>query len=240
MLTSGPTQPLSIAMKKLFLPLLVVFFSAGATRLAAAVDRADLVARVESCEAVLQEFQREPRIAVPASVLAKAKAIVIVNQFKAGFIFGVKDGYGVVMVKKPSGHWSVPVLISAGEASLGLQVGATSIETIYIITDDATPRLLFKDRFRVGVDAKAVIGPKAAEAENPEYKVLNAPVLIYTKSAGVFAGATVKAGYISRNDEANFTLYRTQYTLPELLYSDWVTPPDEVQPLMKLVQQIAP
>lgn len=226
-------------MKKLFLPLLLALFSAGVVPLMAA-DHADYVKRVDSCWAVLQEFQRDPRIAVPASVLARAKAIVITNQFKAGFIFGVKEGYGVIMVKKPSGEWSLPVLLSAGEASVGLQLGASSIETIFIITDDATPRLLFKQRFRVGVDAKAVIGPKAAEAQNPEYKIIDAPVLVYTRSAGVFAGATIKAGYISRNDDANFSLYNTQYTLPELLYSDWVKPTDEVKGLMDEVKKIAP
>lgn len=225
-------------MKKFLLPLLAAFLSAAP--LVAAVDRADLVARVGSCEAVLQEFQRDPRLAVPASVLAKAKAIVIVNQFKAGFIFGVKEGYGVIMVKKSTGKWSLPVLIGAGEASLGLQLGATSIETVYILTDDATPRLLFNERFRIGVDAKAVIGPKAAEAVNPEYKVIDTPVLVYTRSTGLFAGATIKAGYIARNDEANFTLYHTLHTLPELLYSDWVAAVPEVQPLMNFMQKIAP
>jgi lipid-binding SYLF domain-containing protein len=227
-------------MKKFLLPLLAALLSISAAHRAAAADRAELVTRVDSCWAVLQEFQRDPRIAIPASVLAKAKALIIVNQFKAGLILGVKNGYGVVLVKKPSGQWSVPVLISAGETSLGLQLGASSVETIYVITDDATPRLLFNQRFRVGVDAKAVIGPKAAEAQNPEYKIIDAPVLVYTRSAGVFAGATIKAGYISRNDEANFSLYHTQYTLPEILYSDWVQPIPEVQDLMNFVKQIAP
>ena len=45
---------------------------------------------------------------------------------------------------------------------------------------------------------------------------------------------------ISRNDKANFDLYTTGYTMPELLYSDWVQPPKEVQPLMALVQKLAP
>lgn len=227
-------------MKKILLPLLVALFATGTASFGAAVDRANLVKRVESCEAVLREFQRDPRIAVPANVLAAAKAIVIVNQFKAGFILGVKDGYGVIMVKQSSGRWSVPVLLSAGEASVGLQIGASAVETIYIITDDATPRLLFKQRFRVGIDAKAVIGPKAAEAVNPDYKIIDAPVLVYTRSAGVFAGATFKAGFISRDDEANFSLYNTQYALPELLYSNWVTAPADVKPLIDLMQKIAP
>jgi lipid-binding SYLF domain-containing protein len=57
---------------------------------------------------------------------------------------------------------------------------------------------------------------------------------------GLFAGATVKAGYLTRDDTANRSFYSTTYTLPEILYSDWITPSPEVQPLMAYVQQIAP
>jgi lipid-binding SYLF domain-containing protein len=165
---------------------------------------------------------------------------MVLSQFKAGFIFGVKGGYGILMVRKPGGRWSLPVLIDASEASLGVQVGAKTVETVFIITDDATPRLLFANRFNIGVDAKAVAGPSSAEYENDAEKVFIAPVLVYTRSVGLFAGATVKAGHVQRNDPANFTLYGTTYTMPELLYSDWVTPPAEVQPLMAYVQQLAP
>jgi lipid-binding SYLF domain-containing protein len=227
-------------MKKLFLLCAVALFTAQLGAEPASSKREDLITRVETCEAILQEFMYRPATAIPASVLQSAHAIVILNQFKAGFLFGVKDGYGVVLAKKPDGRWSLPVLISAGEASFGLQLGAKSVETILIITDDATPRLLFNHRFNIGVDAKAVAGPKAAEVESDNRPIIDAPVLVYTKSAGLFAGATVKAGYISRNDDANRILYNTQYTMPELLYSDWVTPPPEVRPLMDLVQKIAP
>jgi lipid-binding SYLF domain-containing protein len=173
-------------------------------------------------------------------VWQKARAVMILSQFKAGFIFGVKGGYGVLMVKKPNGRWSLPVLIDASEASLGLQVGAKSVDTVCILTDDATPRLLFTNRYNIGVDAKAVAGPSAAEYENDAKNTFIAPVLVYSKSVGLFAGATVKAGHVQRNDAANFILYNTSYTMPELLYSDWVTPPAEVQPLMAYVQQLAP
>lgn len=229
-------------MKRNFLSILVALLGAAlipAVR-AASPSRADLVTRVETCEAILQEFQADPENAIPANILAQAKALVIVNQFKAGIFLGVKDGYGVILVKKADGRWSIPVIISAGEASLGLQVGAKSVETIMVITNDQTPRLLFNQRFNVGVDAKAVAGPKAAERERDNHPIIDAPVLVYQKSKGLYAGATVKAGYIARDDDANFTLYHTQYTLPELLYSDWVQPVDEVKPLMNLVQKLAP
>lgn len=225
-------------MKKFLLLSFVALFGALAPMSAAPLTRADLVSRVETCEAILQEFQASPATAVPASILRQAKAIIIVNQFKAGFFLGVKDGYGLIMVKQASGSWSLPILINAGEASLGLQVGAKAIETVMIVTDEQTPRMLFNQRYNVGVDAKAVAGPKAAEAERDNHAIIDAPVLVYTKSKGLFAGATVKAGYLTRNDDANFKLYNTQYTMPELLYSNWVQPIPEVQPLMHLVQSL--
>lgn len=225
-------------MKKLLSLSLVALIGASFAR--AEPTRADLVARVESCEAILEEFQYRPATRPSPDAWKRAKALVIINQFKAGFLLGVKDGYGVVMVKKPDGLWSIPVLINAGEASIGFQLGAKTVEGLFIITDDETPRKLFSNRFNIGVDAKAVAGPKAAEKESNNKEILNTPVLAYTKSVGLYAGATVKAGHISRNDQANFILYNTRYTMPELLYSDWVQPPPEVQPLMKLVQKLAP
>ncbi len=224
-------------MKKLLLLSLLALF--GTALAHAEPTRADLVKRVESCEAILQEFQSRRETAIPANVWQRARAVLILNQFKAGLFLGVQDGYGVIMVKKPGG-WSVPVLLNAGEASLGFQLGAKAVESIFIITDDNTPKILFKQRFNVGVDAKAVAGPKAAETERNNEEILRTPLLAYTRTVGLYAGATVKAGHLSRADNHNFSLYNTKYTLPELLYSDWVQPVAEVKPLMALVQKLAP
>lgn len=224
-------------MKKFLLLSLLALLGASIVR--AEPTRADLVTRVETCEAILREFQIRRETAIPAEVWKRARGLIILSQFKAGIVLGVQDGFGVIMVKRPDG-WSIPVLINAGEASIGLQLGANSKETVFIITDDATPRKLFSNRVNLGVDAKAVAGPKAAEKERNNEEIYKTPLLAYTKTVGLFAGATVKAGHISRNDAANFTLYNTRYTMPELLYSDWVTPPAEVQPLLAYVKSLAP
>jgi lipid-binding SYLF domain-containing protein len=226
-------------MKKLLLLSFAALFGAALVR--AEPTRADLVARIESCEAILQEFQAKSNLRPSPEAWRSAKALLILNQFKAGLLLGVQDGYGLIMVKD-KGRWSIPVLINAGEASFGLQLGAKSVESIFIITDENTPRMLFKNRFNIGVDAKAVAGPKAAEAERNNEEIMKTPLLAYIKSVGLYAGATVKAGHISRNDQANFILYNTRYTLPELLYSDWVSPDaaPEVKPLMELVKKLSP
>ena len=228
-------------MKKLLTFSLVAILGAASARADDShTSRSELVGRVDTCETILRQFMATPKTAIPPAVWSQARGVMILSQFKAGFLFGVKGGFGILMVKKPNGHWSVPVLIDASEASLGLQVGAKDVDSVFILTDDATPRLLFTSRFNIGVDAKAVAGPSSAEYENDSQTTFVAPVLVYTKSVGLYAGATVKAGHVQRNDIANFTLYNTSYTMPELLYSDWVTPPQEVQPIMSYVQQLAP
>jgi lipid-binding SYLF domain-containing protein len=228
--------------KLLLLSLLTILGTASASAHAndAHTARADLVTRVETCEAIIREFQASPEYAIPPSVWQHARGVLILSQFKAGFVFGVKGGYGVLMVRKANNHWSLPVLVDASEASLGFQVGAKSVDTVCILTDDATPRLLFANRLNIGVDAKAVAGPHAAEAESFAKTTFIAPVLVYSRSVGLYAGATIKAGHVERNDDANFILYNTSFTMPELLYSDWVNPPADVQPLMAFIEQQAP
>src|SRR5215213_10197461 len=89
------TKVFRSAMKKLVLLSLLALVSASSTYAAnsATPSRRDLVTRVESCEAILQEFMANPATAIPASILQQARALVIVNQFKAGFFLGIKDGY---------------------------------------------------------------------------------------------------------------------------------------------------
>lgn len=226
-------------MKK-FLLFVLAFLPLCVTRVQAASDFQETASEVATCEAILQEFMADKNYAIPPEVWQRAKAVVIVNQFKAGFLFGVKAGWGVILAKKADGSWSVPVLLKAGEMSLGLQVGGSKEEAIFVITNEETVRKLYSARLNVGVDAKAVAGPRFREVETVNREILDAPVLVYTRSKGLFAGATVKAGYLSRDDDKNRRFYNTIYTLPELLYGDFVQPIPEVVPLMNLVKSYAP
>ena len=227
-------------MKKL-LSLFIALVLAASLRADSAQDRERFVKRMETCEAILREFQADPARAIPAEVLHRAKALVITTQFKGGIILGFQEGFGTILVKKSNGSWSIPVVIRAGEASLGLQLGGSSVESIYVLMDEATPRLLFEGRFNIGVDAAAVAGPRAADAEKSNQLLLNVPVLVYTNKKGLFAGATVKSGYITRSDAVNRAFYALDYDLPELLYGNFVNPiPTEVKPLMDYVTQLAP
>jgi lipid-binding SYLF domain-containing protein len=193
-------------------------------------DHKTLVTQIQSCEAILQEFQADPATAIPAQVLQQAKAIVIVNEFQAGFLIGGKGGYGMAMVRRANGGWSVPTFLDAGEASLGFQLGAKSVNTIYIVNDEVGARLLYKARFNFGADAGAVAGPHAADVQEAT-QIIKAPVFVYQKASGLFAGAKVKTGWLSADNDANRVYYQTQRSMPELLFADWVKAPQEAEDL---------
>jgi lipid-binding SYLF domain-containing protein len=224
-------------MKRLLL--FAAVLSLAATAGAAEFNRADYVARLQTCEAILQSTMLYPARAIPADVLHHAKGMVIVNQVQVGLLLGVKDGWGVALVKKPNGQWSLPVFIRADELSFGLQAGGKTIETIYVLMDDASTRILFKSRFNFGLDAKAVAGPLAAEAERST-ETFTASVLVYSNVKGFYAGATVKTGTITPQVQATQQFYNTDYGIPEILFSDWVAPQPEAQPLMNDLQRLSP
>lgn len=232
---------LSIQTMKKFLTLIlcIAAFAGALTAQASQVKRSTLLERMDTCEAILQDLQSSTKTAIPTDILRRARGIVIVNQVQAGLLFGVKDGYAVAMVRRPNGRWSVPAFLNVGEASLGLQVGVKAINTVYVILDDATARLLLNRKVNFGAEAKAVAGVRAAEGEAVTKQIPgNANVLVYSLREGYYIGMALKTGFMSPNEEANRVLYNSTNKLPELLYSDWVQAPPETRFLINYVTRI--
>lgn len=226
-------------MKKFLTILLGVCLAATTWAQGEMPSRKGVIERLDSCEAILQEFQGNARLKIPDHILRRAKGLIITNQFKASFFLGIKDGYGVLLVKRPNGRWSVPSFLKAGDVSLGFQVGGQALNTVMVLLDDETPRRLFRGRVNFGTEAKVVAGIRAAESEMVTGEIpAKANVLVYTNQEGLIAGVALKTGFISPDEKANQILYNARHKLPELLYSDWVQPPPEARYLMNYVEQI--
>lgn len=230
-------------MKKLLSTLLALAALAAAALPAAAqsgaVKRETLVERLDTCEAILQDLQSSTKTAIPAEVLRRAQGLVIVNQVQAGVFLGIKDGYAIAMVRRPNGKWSIPVFLRTAEVSLGLQAGVQALNTVLVILDEQTARLLLKNRFNLGAEAKARAGVRGGEREAVNRQLLEgANVLAYSLQEGYFLGAAVKTGFMQPNESANRAFYKTNHRTPELLFSDWVTPPEETRFLINYVTRL--
>lgn len=223
---------------KMLLRRFVVLAILGAVPLssaqAAKTFRQQLAEKLASCEYALEVVMNKPESAIPAQVLREAKGIAIVHQYRVGFIFGGQGGSAVLIARNPqSGRWGPPVFLDPGGVNFGLQAGAKEINSVFLLMSDEAVRMAYTGRFEIGADAFAVAGPKSAEVEN--FDLFRAPVLVYTANGGLYAGASMKTGWLTPFDRANRELYHTPFGTPEIALSDWFQTPPEAQPLVNRV-----
>ena len=82
-------------------------------------------------------------------------------------------------------------------------------------------------------------GIRAAEREAVSKRLPgDANVLIYSTTEGFYLGAAIKTGYMSPSEDANHLFYGNNLHMPELLFSDWVTPPPEARFIMDYVTRL--
>ena len=83
-----------------------------------------------------------------------AKGLLIFPQIlKAGYIIGGSGGTGVLVVRdEKTGDWSQPVFYTIGSASIGLQIGAESAQTIMMVMSKKAVHSLYKSSVKVGGD----------------------------------------------------------------------------------------
>lgn len=200
-----------------------------------APKREKLADRIVAGEYVLEEVMADPSTAIPTEILRDAKGIVFTLNYRGGILIGGHAGSGVIIAKNPiSGEWGVPAFVKTGGANIGLQLGVKEFDAIYVIMDDDTLRNTYTGRVDFGADAAAVAGPisKTREAlRDQEYKA--AKILVYTSRKGLFAGVSVKAGWVSPNNKATKSFYNTNYNMPEIVLSDWFELPPEANALLQ-------
>ncbi|WP_250847070.1 lipid-binding SYLF domain-containing protein [Aquisphaera insulae] len=164
----------------------------------------------------LSDITRDPKTGMPQLVMRKAHAIAIFpDMFKMGFIFGVRGGRGVLLVKQPDGSWSNPVFLHLFGGSFGAQAGAQSTDMILVFQ---SPRglerfLKGKGKMTLGMDAGVAAGPTGKRFEASTDVALKSEILSYSNSRGIFAGVSAEGGTLQVDWKAN-TMYYGQPASP--------------------------
>jgi lipid-binding SYLF domain-containing protein len=192
------------------------------------VSRSELDARLvrsaESFENVANSKARQ----MPHSLLAKAQGIIIFREYGGGFIWGGKGGFGIAMRRQNDGRWGAPAFLSAGEGSFGLQIGVQRQDLVFLFMTSDSLKIFDREKFKVGVDVAAAAGPVGANAQAD----LGTPVLVYSDSSGLYAGATFKGGYLGPNKDANEKFYsKDGIRVPQILRGEHVKFPSSADEL---------
>jgi len=145
--------------------------------------------------------------AIPKELLDTAEAIAVFpGVIKAAFLVGGRGGQGVIS-RRVKGGWSAPAFFNLGGGSFGPQIGAEKTDYILLIMNESGLNGLLKDKFELGGEAGIAAGPVGREAAASTNPRLDAGILSYSRSKGVFIGAALKGAVISPDNDLNEAIY---------------------------------
>ena len=164
---------------------------------------------VEKAKHTVESFMGDPNFTWFRDHVKNANALLIIpQQLKAAFWFGVDGGSGVLVTRdEQTGAWSEPAFYDLGGLSFGFQFGGEASEVIILAMTQGAVEKLYASSFKLGGDASIAAGPYGAGAEGATSANLDADFLSFSRSKGAYAGISLEGSIIYVNDDANEAYY---------------------------------
>jgi SH3 domain-containing YSC84-like protein 1 len=156
---------------------------------------------------VFEQIMGAPDRSIPNELLDRAEAVAVFpGVLKAGFVVGGRGGSGIIS-RRITGGWSAPAYFKLGGASVGLQIGASKTDFVLLFMNEDALKGLLEDKLEVGGEASAAAGPVGRAASASTNLTLDAGILSYSRSKGLFAGLELKGAVINPDNNLNEALY---------------------------------
>ena len=183
-----------------------------------------------------QSFGIEP--AVTASIAADIAEIQGLG-VEVGVVIGGGNIFrGVAVCRGPNG-WSAPAYLNLGGGSFGLQIGVESTDYVMLFMTPESARSLLNNNIKLGAGVSVAAGPVGREAGAATDLALNAQILSYSRSKGLFAGAALEGAVIETANDDMEDVYGPNVTAREVLFGG-VKPPAEVTAFAKTLETYSP
>lgn len=208
-------------MKKLFS---AVCLAGLMTVSAYAADLSTLNERLASAKATVDEIMMTPDKGIPQEIAGSATCVAVIPGVKkAAFVVGGEYGRGVVTCR--TGHgWSAPSFMTTSGGSFGFQIGAQSTDVILVAVNQKGLQDLLKNKFKIGADAAAAAGPVGRHATAGTDWKLNAELLSYSRSKGLFAGIDLSGVVVKQSDDDTRAFYGKEISYQNILQGNVVVP----------------
>jgi lipid-binding SYLF domain-containing protein len=197
--------------------LVVTILIAIASLTAVASDREDDVNRTQKAAQVFKEIMNTPDQGIPSNLLESAKCIAIIpGDKKFAFIFGGSYGRGIATCRTEHG-WSAPMFVAIDSGSVGYQIGGSSTDIVMLFMNDHALQSLMSDKFKLGADASVAAGPVGRNAAAGTDLKLNAEILSYSRSKGIFAGVSLDGAVMQADKSGDKAMYGDDVNRHEIL-----------------------
>jgi lipid-binding SYLF domain-containing protein len=193
--------------------------------------------RIREAATVLTELHRAPDQDVPLDFWNRAACVIVVpGMKKAAFIFGGEYGKGLMSCRR-DGAWSPPVFMEIGKGSWGLQVGAQSIDLVLLVMNDKGVEKLLRNRVSLGAEASIAAGPVGRDARAATDAQMQAEILSYSRTQGVFAGINLSGGVVRADESDNSDLYGKGISARAVLLEKRVQLPGIARPFVEALKR---
>jgi lipid-binding SYLF domain-containing protein len=191
-----------------------------------AADRAVKVDdRLDASADALADMMRASDQGIPQDLIDKARCVVVIpGMKKAGFIFGAQYGSGFAVCRRHGGGWSAPAAMRSEGGSFGFQIGLSDTDVVLLVMNEGGMKHLLSDKFTLGGDASVAAGPIGRSLTAQTDAELQAEMLSYSRSHGLFAGISLTGATLMPDGAANRELYGHGTTNREILTGDFKPP----------------
>jgi SH3 domain-containing YSC84-like protein 1 len=194
--------------------------------------------RVKDSGEVLKEILDAPDKSIPKSVLDGSKCVIILPSVKkVAFGIGASYGRGVMTCRTGAdykGPWSAPIMMASGGGSIGFQIGGQATDFVIIVMNDGGAKSLLNNKVKLGADASVAAGPVGRTAEASTNARMQAQMLSYSRSQGVFGGVSLSGATLRPDGDANENLYGQKVTPEEIIAGKVAMPPEAHQLILDL------
>lgn len=176
---------------------------------------------------VLNEIMAAPDKGIPIDLFHKARCVVVIPGMKqGGFIFSGKYGKGFATCRSASGAgWTAPAAMRVEGGGFGLQVGGEAIDIVMLVMNDRGMRGLLASKFTLGGEASVAAGPVGRDATAQTDATLNADILSWSRTKGLFGGISLQGGTLRQDEDVNKDVYGQKLTNQQILTGKVAPPP---------------
>ncbi len=182
-----------------------------------AADVKDEIEQSEKAAEAFREIMAAPDKGIPQSVIDGAECVAVFPKvIKVAFGIGGRGGRGVASCRTSTG-WSAPAYFNLGGGSFGFQIGAEATDLVMLFMNQKGLNSLISSKLELGADASVAAGPVGREAAAATDVKLNAEILSYSRSKGLFAGVALKGAVIQPAGDDMRDVYGAGVTAKEVL-----------------------
>ena len=203
-------------------------------------DKKEQEKRLDSAADVVRDILALPE-GVPTDIFDKAECVCVFPSVKK-LALGVGGSYGkgaMICRTKPEfgGPWGAPAMMRLEGGSIGFQIGGTATDFVLLVMNPKGAQSILSSKAKLGADAGVAAGPLGRTASAETDLVMNAEILSYSRSKGLFAGVSLEGSTLRQDKEDNEELYGRAIEAKEIVLDDAVGVPESAQRLVQLLQK---